>query len=203
MSSGGSVQDRAARAILDDAGRSGRLRPGGTVVEGTAGNTGLELAALRVEVRQVPAVPYADPNHYQRVAARLADELTNAIWANQFDNTAHRDGHSAATGPEIWRDTDGRLDAFVASTGAGGTLGGVSRFLKERHDSVHVVLADPQGSALYRWINFKELNVQGPGSIKEGIGIGRVTANRQDAPIDDAVHIPDTEAVPTVYRLLR
>jgi cysteine synthase A len=137
------------------------------------------------------------------VAGRLAAELPGAIWANQFDNTANRDGHYATTGPEIWQQTDGRLDAFVASSGTGGTIGGVSRYLKEQRPSVRVVLADPQGSALYRWIKFGELKAEGPGSITEGIGIGRITANFQDSPIDDALHIPDAEAVATVYRLLR
>jgi cysteine synthase A len=230
MNPGGSVKDRAARAILDDAERRGALQPGGTVVEGTAGNTGIALAhlchargyralivmpdnqspekyqalaALGVEVRSVPAVPYANDNHYQRVAKRVAAELPNAIWANQFDNTANRDGHYHTTGREIWRDTDGRIDAFVASSGTGGTLGGVSRYLKEQSSAVRIVLADPQGSSLYRWIKFGELKAEGPGSITEGIGIGRITANLQDAPIDDALHIPDAEAVATVYRLLR
>jgi cysteine synthase A len=230
MNPGGSVKDRAARAILDDAERRGVLQPGGTVVEGTAGNTGIALAhlchargyralivmpdnqspekyqalaALGVEVRSVPAVPYANDNHYQRVAKRIAAELPDGIWANQFDNTANRDGHYHTTGREIWRDTDGRIDAFVASSGTGGTLGGVSRFLKEQSAAVRIVLADPQGSSLYRWIKFGELKAEGPGSITEGIGIGRITANLKDAPIDDALHIPDAEAVATVYRLLR
>jgi cysteine synthase A len=229
MNPGGSVKDRAARAILDDAERRGLLQPGGTVVEGTAGNTGIALAhlcharglralivmpdnqspekyqalaALGVEVRRVPAVPYANENHYQRVAQRLAAELPNAIWANQFDNTANRDGHYRTTGAEIWRDTDGRIDAFVAATGTGGTLGGVSRYLKEKSPAVRIVLADPQGSALYRWIKHGELKAEGPGSITEGIGIGRVTANLADSPIDDALHIPDVEVVATVYRTL-
>ncbi len=229
MNPGGSVKDRAARAIVDDAERRGRLRPGGTVVEGTAGNTGIALAhlchargyrcvivmpdnqspemyqalaALGVEVRQVPAVPYANPNHYQRVAARLAEELPGAIWANQFDNTANRDGHYASTGAEIWQDTEGRIDAFVCATGTGGTMGGVSRYLKERCAAVRIVLADPQGSALYRWIRDGELKAEGTGSITEGIGIGRVTANLAGAPIDDAVHVTDAEAVAAVYALL-
>jgi len=230
MNPGGSVKDRAARAILDDAERTGRLDPGGTVVEGTAGNTGIALAhlchargyravivmpdnqaqekydtlaALGVEVRKVRPVPYADPNHYQRVAARVAEELPGAIWANQFDNTANRDGHYATTGAEIWQDTGDRLDAFVAATGTGGTLGGVSRYLKEHRPQVRAVLADPQGSALYHWIKSRVLKAEGPGSITEGIGIGRVTANLADSPIDDAVHVPDNAAVSAVYRLLR
>jgi cysteine synthase A len=229
MNPGGSVKDRAARAILEDAERGGRLQPGGTVVEGTAGNTGIAFAhlchargyrcvivmpdnqspekyqaldALGVEVRRVPAVPYANPNHYQRVAARVAEELPGAIWANQFDNTANRDGHYATTGAEIWQDTDGRVDAFVCSTGTGGTMGGVSRYLKERRQDVRIVLADPQGSALYRWIREGELKAEGPGSITEGIGIGRITANLEGSPIDDALHVTDAEAVAAVYAML-
>jgi len=229
MNPGGSVKDRAARAILDDAERSGRLKPGGTVVEGTAGNTGISLAqlchargyraiivipdnqsqekydtleALGVEVRKVAAVPYANPNHYQRVAGRLAEELPGAIWANQFDNTANRDGHYATTGAEIWHDLGERLDAFIAATGTGGTLGGVSRFLKNKRSQIRTVLADPQGSALYHWVKSGTLKAEGPGSITEGIGIGRVTANLAGSPIDDAVHVTDVTTVSAIYRLL-
>ena len=234
MNPGGSVKDRAARAIIDDAERSGRLKPGGTVVEGTAGNTGIGLAhvcntrgyrciivmpdnqsnekyqmieTLGAEVLRVKTVPYADPNHYQKIAGRLAAELPDAIWANQFDNTANRDAHEQTTGPEIWAQTEGRIDAFVAATGTGGTLGGIARFLKrqtnDRGRPVHVTLADPQGSALYHWKQHGELKATGPASITEGIGIGRVTANLEGAPIDDALHITDIECVRTVYRLLR
>jgi cysteine synthase A len=149
-------------------------------------------------------VPYADPNHYQKVARQRAAEIDGAIWANQFDNTANRDGHYATTGPEIWRDSEGRLDAFVAASGTGGTFGGAATYLKEQGgESLRTVLADPQGSALYRWVKFGELKAEGPGSITEGIGIGRVTANLKDAPIDDAVHVTDVEAVAMVHRLLR
>jgi len=231
MNPGGSVKDRAARAIIVAAERDGSLRPGGTVVEGTAGNTGISLAhlchargyrcvivmpdnqspekfailrALGVELELVKPVPYADPNHYQKVAQRRAAEIPGAVWANQFDNTANRDGHYSTTGPEIWRDTQGRLDAFVAASGTGGTFGGVATFLKESGGaSLRTVLADPQGSALYRWVKTGELKAEGPGSITEGIGIGRVTANLRDAPIDDALHVTDVEAVSTVHRLLR
>lgn len=230
MNPGGSVKDRAALSILDTAARNGTLQPGGTVVEGTAGNTGIALAhlchargyraiivmpdnqspekyqaleSLGVEVRKVKAVPYADPNHYQRVAARIAAETAGAIWANQFDNVANRDGHYATTGPEIARDTGGRLNALVAATGTGGTLGGTGRYLKEHVPGARIVLADPQGSALFNWINAGELKANGPGSITEGIGIGRVTANLEGTPIDAAVTVTDTEAVATVYRLLR
>jgi len=229
MNPGGSVKDRAALGILLDAEREGRLKPGGTIVEGTAGNTGIGfvhlanargyrclivmpdnqspekaalLTALGAEVRIVKTVPYSDPNHYQRVAGRLADELPNAIWGNQFDNTSNRDAHFATTGPEIWRQTDGRIDAFVCATGTGGTLGGVSRSLKDANPRVRCVLADPLGSALYQWVRSGELRSEGSSSVTEGIGIGRVTANLEGAPIDDAVRIEDPEIVRTVYRLL-
>ena len=230
MNPGGSVKDRAARAIVLDAESRGLLPPGGTVVEGTAGNTGIGLAhvcnargyrcvivmpdnqspekyglieALGAEVRKVKTVPYADPNHYQKIAGRLAGELPNAIWANQFDNTANRRAHVDTTGPEIWDQTDGRIDAFVAASGTGGTIAGVSEYLKSRRASIRSVLADPPGSALYEYIRHGVVKATGTGSITEGIGIGRVTANMQDAPIDDAVHIEDAETVTHVYRLLR
>jgi cysteine synthase A len=230
MNPGGSVKDRAARAIVLDAERRGELRPGGTVVEGTAGNTGIGLAhvcnsrgyrcvivmpdnqspekyalieALGAEVRRVKAVPYSDPNHYQKTAGRLAQELPNAIWANQFDNTANRRAHVETTGPEIWEQTGGRIDAFVSASGTGGTVAGVSEYLKSRNANVRTVLADPPGSSLYEFIKHGTVKATGSGSITEGIGIGRVTANMQGAPIDDAVHIEDTETVRVVYRLLR
>jgi cysteine synthase A len=230
MNPGGSVKDRAARAIVIDAERRGVLRAGGTVVEGTAGNTGIGFAhvcnargyrcvivmpdnqspekyvlieALGAEVRRVKAVPYSDPNHYQKVAGRLAQELPNAIWGNQFDNVANRTGHYETTGPEIWEQTQGRLDAFVTASGTGGTIAGVSTYLKERDARVRTVLADPPGSALYEYVRHGVIKATGSGSITEGIGIGRVTANMQGAPIDDAVHIEDIETVRYVYRLLR
>jgi cysteine synthase A len=229
MNPGGSVKDRAALSILDTAARDGKLRPGGTVVEGTAGNTGISLAhlchargyraiivmpdnqspekyqaleSLGVELRKVKAVPYADPNHYQRVAGRLAAEIHGAIWANQFDNVANRNGHYSTTGPEIVRDMAGKLDAFVAATGTGGTLGGTGRYLKEHVEGVRIVLADPQGSSLLNWFNSGELSANGPGSITEGIGIGRITANLEGTPIDSAISVTDPEAVTAVYRLL-
>ena len=230
MNPGGSVKDRAARAIVLDAERRGTLRAGGTVVEGTAGNTGIGLAhvcnargyrcvivmpdnqspekyslleALGADVRRVKAVPYSDPNHYQKLAGRLAGELSGAIWANQFDNTANRRAHVETTGPEIWEQTGGRIDAFVAASGTGGTVAGVSEYLKSRLPGVRTVLADPPGSALYEFIRHGVIKVTGSGSITEGIGIGRVTANMQDAPIDDAVHVEDAATVQAVYRLLR
>jgi cysteine synthase A len=229
LNPGGSVKDRAARAIIEDAERRGTLKPGGTVVEGTAGNTGIGLAhvcnargyrcvivmpdnqspekyqliaALGAEVRPVKAVPYSDPNHYQKVAARTADEIPGSIWANQFDNTANARTHFETTGPEIWAQTEGRVDAFVASSGTGGTLAGVSRFLKSRSPNVRTVLADPPGSSLYEYVRTGTLKPTGTGSITEGIGIGRVTENFATAQVDEALHIEDGESVHFVYRLL-
>lgn len=230
MNPGGSVKDRAARGLIEDAERRGVLAPGGTVVDGTAGNTGIGLAhvclargyrclivmpdnqsadkyeairALGATLEIVKAVPYADPNHFQKVARRRAEELPGACWTNQFDNPANRDFHAATTGPEIWRDTAGRIDAFVTSSGTGGTIGGVARYLKSRRQDVLTVLADPQGSSLAHYVRNGELRAHGPGSITEGIGIARVTANFEGAPVDDAVTISDAEAVHHVYRLLR
>ena len=230
MNPGGSVKDRAARAIIEAAERSGKLKPGGTLVEGTAGNTGIGFAhvcnargyrcvivmpdnqsnekyqmieTLGAEVLRVKTVPYSDPNHYQKIAGRLADEIPGAVWGNQFDNTANRDAHEQTTGPEIWAQTDGKVDAFVAATGTGGTLGGISRYLKKQNPNVRITLADPQGSSLYHWLRNGELKATGPGSITEGIGIGRVTANLEGSPIDDALHITDIDCVRTVYQLLR
>src|SRR5215471_12710246 len=229
MNPGGSVKDRAAAAIIADAERRGQLQAGGIVVEGTAGNTGIGLAhvcnargyrcvivmpdnqspekyrlleMLGAEVHKVPVVPYSNPNQYQRVAQRLAASLEGAIWSNQFDNTANREVHLRTTGPEIWAQTDGRIDAFVAATGTGGTLAGVTEFLKSRRRAVRCVLADPPGSSLYAYIRRGTLAATGSGSITEGIGIARVTANLQDAPIDDAVLVEDPETVRYVYRLL-
>jgi cysteine synthase A len=157
---------------------------------------------LGAEVRKVKAVPYSDPNQYQHVARRVADEIPDAVWANQFDNTANRRAHVESTGPEIWAQTDGRVDAFVASSGTGGTLAGTSEFLKSKRAAIRTVLADPPGSALYEFVRNGELKATGKGSITEGIGIARVTANFKDAPIDTAVHIEDTATVQMVYRLL-
>ncbi len=229
MNPGGSVKDRAALAMVLRAEERGELNPGGIVVEGTAGNTGIGLAhvcnargyrcvivmpdnqspekvrlleMLGAEVHQIPVVPYSNPNQYQKVAQRVAAALPNAIWANQFDNTDNRETHARTTGPEIWEQTGGRIDAFVAASGTGGTLGGVSDFLKSKNRSVRTVLADPPGSSLYAYIRTGTLQATGTGSITEGIGIGRITANLKDAPIDDAVHIEDAETVRYVYRLL-
>jgi len=229
LNPGGSVKDRAALYIIRDAEQRGALRAGGTVVEGTAGNTGIGLAhicsargyrcviiipetqsrekmellrVLGAEVRPVPAVPYRDPNNYVKIAARVAAETQNAIWANQFDNVVNRQAHYETTGPEIWRDTGGRVDAFVCSTGTGGTLAGAARYLKEQKPTVRIVLADPMGSALYSYIKTGELKAEGS-SITEGIGSSRVTANLEGTPIDEAMRIPDQECVTMVYHLLR
>ena len=229
LNPGGSVKDRAALYIVRDAEQTGRLRPGGTVVEGTAGNTGIGLAhicaergyrcvivipdnqspekmdllrTLGAEVRAVPPRPYKDDDNYQKIAGRLAQELPNAIWAQQFDNVVNRLAHVETTGPEIWRDTSGQIDAFTCATGTGGTLAGVARYLKECNPGVRIVLADPQGSALYNWVKTGELKAEGS-SITEGIGTTRITANLADTPIDDAVAVDDPTCVRMVYRLLR
>ncbi len=229
LNPGGSVKDRAALGILDAFERQGLLKPGGTLVEGTAGNTGIGFAhlcnargyrcvivmpdnqspekaallrTLGAEVQIVKAVPYADPNHYQKVAPRVAAGIDGAVCGNQFDNTANRDRHYATTGPEIWHETGGRIDAFTCATGTGGTLGGVSRYLKEQKPGLRIVLADPMGSALYNWVTTGTLKSEGSSSVTEGIGIGRVTANLEGSPIDDAVRIEDDEIVRTGYQLL-
>ena len=229
MNPGGSVKDRAARGIIEAAEERGELKPGGIVVEGTAGNTGIGLAhvcnargyrcvivmpdnqspekyklleMLGAEVHKVPTVPYANPNQYQKVAGRLATALPNAIWSNQFDNTANRDAHFHTTGPEIWAQTGGRVSAFVSSSGTGGTIAGVSEFLKSKNPKVRCVLVDPPGSSLYEYVKNGTLKATGSGSITEGIGIARVTANMATAKLDDAVHVEDGETVSFVYRLL-
>jgi cysteine synthase A len=230
MNPGGSVKDRAAKWIVLDAERRGILRAGGTVVEGTAGNTGIGLAhvcnargykcvivmpdnqaaekyqiieALGAELRKVPAVPYSNPNQYQKVAGRLAQELPGAVWANQFDNTANKAAHFESTGPEIWRDTGGKIDAFCAATGTGGTLAGIAAFLKSKSPSIRIVLVDPPGSSLYHYFKDGELKSDGGSSITEGIGTGRVTANLEGIKVDDALRISDAKTMYFVYRLLR
>ncbi|HIK29073.1 MAG: cysteine synthase A [Oscillatoriaceae bacterium SKW80] len=229
LNPGGSVKDRAALYIIKDAEEKGLLKPGGTVVEGTAGNTGIGLAhicnakgykcliiipetqsqekidtlrTLGAEVRTVPAVPYKDPNNYVKLSGRLAAEMENAIWANQFDNLANRQAHYETTGPEIWTQTDGKVDAWVAATGTGGTYAGVAMFLKEKNPKIKCVVADPMGSGLYSYVKTGEIKIEGS-SITEGIGNSRVTANMQGAPIDDAIRIDDREAVRVIYQLLR
>jgi cysteine synthase A len=233
MNPGQSVKDRAALFIIEDAVRKGELRPGGIIVEGTAGNTGIGLALvgkamgfrsvivipdtqsqekkdmLRLagaELVEVPAVPYSNPNNYVKVSGRLAAQLAKsephgAIWANQFDNVANRDGHMRTTGPEIWQQTDGKVDGFTCSVGTGGTLAGVAMALKKRSNSIKIALADPKGAALYSYYTSGVLKSEGS-SITEGIGQGRITRNLEDAPIDVAYQIPDEEAVPIVFDLL-
>lgn len=229
LNPGGSVKDRAALYIIQDAEEKGILSPGGTVVEGTAGNTGIGLAhicnakgykcliiipntqsqekmdalrALGAEVKPVPAVPYKDPNNYVKLSGRIAEEMENAIWANQFDNLANRRAHYETTGPEIWRQTDGKVDAWVASTGTGGTFAGVALYLKEKNPNIKCVVADPMGSGLYSYIKTGKIEIEG-NSITEGIGNSRVTANMEGAPADDAIRIDDHEALRVVYQLLR
>ncbi len=228
LNPGGSVKDRAALYIIQDAEEQGLLKPGGTVVEGTAGNTGIGLAhicnakgykclivipetqsqekmdmlrTLGAEVRPVPAVPYRDPNNYVKLSGRLADELENAIWANQFDNLANRRAHYETTGPEIWAQTDGKVDAWVAATGTGGTFAGVSMFLKEKNPAVKAVVADPMGSGLYSYIKTGTIIIEG-NSVTEGIGNSRITANMAGVPIDDAIQVHDRDAIRVVYQLL-
>ncbi|MCC6716788.1 MAG: cysteine synthase A [Acetobacteraceae bacterium] len=227
MNPGGSVKDRAGLAIIEDAERRGALKPGGTVVEGTAGNTGIGLTLvgnakgyrsvivmpetqsqekidflrmIGADLRLIPAKPYRDPGNYVHYSRRLAEEM-GAVWANQFDNLANREGHRATTGPEIWQQTDGTLDAFTCACGTGGTLAGVALALKERNPKVRIVLADPEGSGLYGWVKSNDLSISG-NSITEGIGQSRVPENLNGAPIDDAVRIPDPEALEQVFDLL-
>jgi cysteine synthase len=229
LNPGGSVKDRAALYIIEDAEAKGLLKPGGTVVEGTAGNTGIGLAhicnakgykclivipdtqsqekmdALRVlgaEVRAVPAVPYKDPNNYVKLSGRLAAETENAVWANQFENLANRMAHYETTGPEIWAQTDGKIDAWVSSTGTGGTYAGVAMYLKEKNPNIKTVLADPMGSGLYSYVKTGEIHMEGS-SVTEGIGNSRVTGNLEGAPIDDAIQIDDQECIRVIYQLLR
>jgi cysteine synthase A len=227
MNPGGSVKDRAGLAIIRDAEQRGVLKPGGVVVEGTAGNTGIGLTLvgnargyrcvivmpetqsqekidflrmIGADLRLVPAKPYRDPGNYVHFSRRLAEEM-GAVWANQFDNLANREGHRATTGPEIWRQTGGRLDAFTCACGTGGTLAGVAMALKERDPAIRIVLADPEGSGLYGWVKNNDLSIEGS-SITEGIGQSRVPDNLAGAPIDDAERIPDAEALEHIYDLL-
>jgi len=233
LNPGGSVKDRAALAIIEDAEASGTLKPGGTIVEGTAGNTGIGLGLVGnakgyktiivipetqsqekmdmlklcgVDLRPVPARPYRDPGNYVKVSGRTADELNeknpgSAIWANQFDNVANRQGHFKTTGPEIWRQTDGTVDGFICAVGTGGTLAGVGMFLKDQNPDVKLGLADPMGAALYNYYANGELKSEGS-SITEGIGQGRITRNLEGAPLDMPYQIPDAEALQVVYDLI-
>jgi cysteine synthase A len=233
LNPGGSVKDRAALFIIKDAEERGLLRPGGIIVEGTAGNTGIGLALvgnargyksvivvpdtqsqekldtlrqIGAELRTVPAVPYANPNQYVKVSGRLAEEIAKthpqgAIWANQFDNVANRRAHIETTGPEIWEQTQGKVDGFICAVGTGGTLAGTGIFLKERNKNIKIGLADPMGAALFNYYTKGELKSQGS-SITEGIGQGRITKNLEGAPLDEPFQIPDEEAVPVVFDLL-
>jgi cysteine synthase A len=234
LNPGQSVKDRAALFIIKDAIAKGTLRPGGVIVEGTAGNTGIGLALvgnamgfrsvivipetqsqekkdmLRLcgaELIEVPAVPYKDPNNYVKYSGRLAEELAakeknGAIWANQFDNVANRQAHIETTGPEIWAQTGGKIDGFTCAVGTGGTLAGIGLALKERNKNIRIALSDPMGAALFNYYKHGELKAEGS-SITEGIGQGRITANLEGAPIDDAYQISDEEALPIVFDLLK
>jgi len=233
LNPGQSVKDRAALAIVEDAERKGLLQPGGMIVEGTAGNTGIGLAlvgaakgyrvivvmpktqsqekkdaviALGAELVEVDAAPASSDDHYPKVARRLAEEKAKhepngAIWANQFDNVANRDGHLRTTGPEIWEQTQGKVDGFVCSVGSGGTLGGVSLALKAKRKDVVIAIADPGGAALYNWYKHGELKAEGT-SITEGIGQGRVTANLEGVAVDEAFRIEDNDWLPVLYGLI-
>ena len=234
MNPGGSVKDRAALGMVRAAEASGELQPGGTIVEGTAGNTGIGLAlvggalgyrsiivmpnnqsrskvdtlrAHGAEVRLIPPVPYKNPEHFVHTSGRIAAEMNaekpgSAFWANQFENLANRGFHEQTTGPEIWEQTEGRVDGFVCAVGTGGTLSGVGRALKAKNDNIRIALSDPGGSALNHYFSLGELKIEGS-SITEGIGNSRITANLADAPIDQSWQIPDAEAIPMVYSLIR
>ena len=234
LNPGGSVKDRAGLYMILDAERSGDLRPGGVVVEGTAGNTGIGLALvgnargyrtvivipetqsdekkdlLRLcgaELREVPAVPFKNPNNYVKVAERLAEEMAateanGVLYANQWDNPSNRGAHYRSTGPEIWRQTEGRVDGFVCAIGTGGTLAGVSAYLKEQRRDVVVACADPMGAAMYSYFKHGKLESSGS-SITEGIGQGRITGNLEGLALDDAFQIPDEEALPVLFDLLQ
>ncbi len=234
LNPGGSVKDRAAKFIIEDAEAKGQLKPGGIVVEGTAGNTGIGLALvgatrgyrtvivipetqseekkemLRLsgaDLVQVPAVPYRNPNNYVKVSGRIADALAKthsagAIWANQFDNVANRQGHIETTGPEIWEQTDGKVTGFVCAIGTGGTLAGVATALRGRNKDVQIGIADPMGAALYNYYAHGELKAEGS-SISEGIGQGRITANLEGLDVDHPFQVPDEEGLAVMFDLLR
>ena len=233
MNPGQSVKDRAGLFIIQDAVKKGKLRPGGTIVEGTAGNTGIGLTVVAnamgfktvivipetqaqekkdtlrlmgAKLVEVPAVAYKNPNNYVKISGRLADQLdksepNGAIWANQFDNVANRDGHIRTTAQEIWEQTDGKVDGFVSAVGTGGTLAGVSHGLKEHNKDIKIAISDPLGAALYEFYTNGELKAEGS-SITEGIGQGRITANLEGFTPDYAYQVPDSEAIPLAFDLL-
>ena len=233
LNPGGSVKDRAALAIIKEAEEKNFIKQGGTIVEGTAGNTGIGLTlianskgyksiivmpetqtkekidtlrSIGADLRLVPAKPYKDPDNYIKFSEKLAKEIYkknngNTIWANQFDNTANLNGHYNNTGKEIWNQTKGKIDGFICSSGTGGTIAGVGKALKEKNNKVKIYLSDPKGSALYNFIKFNELKIEG-NSITEGIGNSRITANFKEAPIDGAYSINDHEALTEIYKLI-
>ena len=234
LNPGGSIKDRAAKAIILDAIKDGKLKDGGTIVEGTAGNTGIGLGlvgnsmgfktiivmpetqsqekkdALNLigcELKLVPALPYSNPGNYIRQSETLANELNKSerngvLWANQFDNISNMNGHFDTTGPEIWAQLDGKVDGFTCAVGTGGTLAGVSKYLKEKKEDVKIFLSDPYGSALYNYYKKDELKAEG-NSITEGIGQGRITENLKHLVVDDAVRITDKEALEIIFKLLK
>ncbi|MEO1563931.1 MAG: cysteine synthase A [Pseudomonadota bacterium] len=233
MNPGQSVKDRAALSIIQHAVADGSLLPGGTIVEGTAGNTGIGLSVIGnalgfktvivipetqsqekkdmiavtgAELVQVPANPYKNPNNYVRYSERLASKLAEtepngAIWANQFDNVANRQAHIDTTAPEIWDQTDGKVDGFICAVGSGGTLAGVAQGLRAKNKGVKIGIADPMGAALFSYYTSGELASEG-GSITEGIGQGRITKNLEGLEVDLAYQIPDAEALPIVFDLM-
>ncbi|WP_411823922.1 cysteine synthase A [Leptospira sp. 'Mane'] len=229
MNPGGSVKDRAAHYIIAEAEKNGLLKPGGTVVEGTAGNTGIgithicnakgykaviiipetqsqekieTLRTLGAEVILVPAVPYSNPENYVRVSERIAQETPNSIWANQFDNLANRKAHFETTGPEIWKQTEGKLDVWIASLGTGGTYSGTALYFKEKNPKIKCIVADPHGSGIYSFIKTGTISIEGS-SITEGIGQGRITKNMEGMPVDDALRIDDKECLRILNILLK
>jgi cysteine synthase A len=235
MNPGQSVKDRPARQMILEAEKRGELKPGGLVVEATAGNTGIGLALVAnargyrtlivipetqsqekkdmlrlcgAELVEVPALPYANPNNYQHIGRRLADELRKSepngvLFADQWNNLDNRKAHYVSTGPEIWQQTDGKVDGFICSIGTGGTLAGTATFLREKKNDIAIGVADPKGAAMYNFFAHGEAKVSEGGSVTEGIGLARVTRIIEDVKVDNAYLIPDEEAVPIIFDLLR
>jgi cysteine synthase A len=235
MNPGQSVKDRPARQMILEAEKRGELKPGGLVVEATAGNTGIGLALVAnargyrtlivipetqsqekkdmlrlcgAELVEVPALPYANPNNYQHIGRRLADELRKSepngvLFADQWNNLDNRKAHYVSTGPEIWQQTDGKVDGFICSVGTGGTLAGTATFLREKKNGIAIGVADPKGAAMYNFFAHGEAKVSEGGSVTEGIGLARVTCIVEDVRVDNAYLIPDEEAVPIIFDLLR